>query len=299
MKFIQIGYSHPRNEEAFIRGCLLFNIEYQKVNNESQITGSPDLIWAVCAWIDPNQFPNSKILFGPQFFVFPSKDGPLATCKIPNIEKRCVYTSLSEWVVTIHNVFAPNPAIPYISLPFGVNTDVLKPNPSIQKKEYVLVYWKHRHTQDLQLVTDLLKNNNIDYKIIKYGSYDGNQYHNMLQEVKLCIWVGGHESQGFAFQEALSIGVPLLVYDVSTMKQEVNNNQFNYLNYSIPLTATTASYWDPMCGEKTIHPHEIDGLLKKMLGSLDSYRPREFIERELSDKVCFKRLLDQFGIKHI
>jgi len=33
-----------------------------------------------------------------------------------------------------------------------------------------------------------------------------------------------------------------------------------------------------------------------MMAGLDKYRPREFVERELSDKVCFKRMLDRFGL---
>jgi hypothetical protein len=51
-----------------------------------------------------------------------------------------------------------------------------------------------------------------------------------------------------------------------------------------------------MCGEKTSDPCELDGLLKKMLGNLVIYRPREFVERELSDKVCFNRLLKAFNL---
>ena len=86
MKFIQVGDSHIRNEESFIRGCLLFNIEYQKVNDICEVNGyCPDLIWAVTTWIDPNTFPKSRFLFGPQFFVFPNKNGPLVICESPGI----------------------------------------------------------------------------------------------------------------------------------------------------------------------------------------------------------------------
>ena len=298
MKFIQVGASHPRNEEAFIRGCILFNIEYQKVYDASQITCTPDLIWSISTWIDPARFPDSKFLFGPQFFVFPSKDGPLATCQTPGIESRCFYNCLSDWNIKIHNVFSPNPSIPYICLPFGLDTERLVPTTLIQKKHNILVYWKQRHANDLQIVLDILKDNNFTYQVIKYGHYDNNDYHRLLQESKLCIWLGCHESQGFAFQEALSLDVPLLVYNVDDMKEEVNdNNHSAYSAYTIPLPASAASYWDPMCGEKTTNPSELYGLLKKMLANLDMYKPREFVERELSDKACFTRLLDTFNLK--
>jgi len=298
MKFVQVGDSHPRNEESFVRGCLLFNIEYQKVDSADQLDRTPDLIWSISTWIDPALFPDSKFLFGPQFFIFPSKDGPLASCTTPNIASRCFYNCLSDWNIKIHNIFAPNPTIPYICLPFGIDKDNLKPNISIPKKDTILVYWKQRNIQDLQRILYILTSNDLAYTLVKYGNYDSKEYHRLLQESNLCIWLGRHESQGFAFQEALSLDVPLLVYDVVDMKQEINQyNQSEYANYNIALPASAASYWDSRCGEKTTDPNKLDGLLNKMLNNLNTYRPREFIENELSDKVCFKRLLDAFNFK--
>ena len=298
MKFVQVGHSHPRNEEAFIRGCRLFAIEYQKVDSPSQITGSPNLIWSTGVWIDPTLFPDSKFLFGPQFFVFPSSDGPLATSDAPGIASRCFYNCLSDWNLKIHQTFLGSPKVPYICLPFGVDTGLLKPDPPVKKTDTIMVYYKQRHSNDLQNVLTILKYNNLNYKLIAYGSYNLNDYHRSLQETKLCIWIGRHESQGFAFQEALSMGVPLLVYDVSDMKQEVNHhNQSEYANYSIPLAASAASSWDSRCGQKTTNIDEIDGLLKTMLSSLETYRPREFVEETLSDKACFTRLLEAFQFK--
>jgi glycosyltransferase involved in cell wall biosynthesis len=150
----------------------------------------------------------------------------------------------------------------------------------------------------MQHVVDVLINNNLNFKVVKYGFYKSEEYHKLLLESKLCIWLGRHESQGFAFQEALSFNVPLLVYDVLDMKEEVNDHNISeYVSYNrISLPATAAAFWDPICGEKTTNPKDIDPLLKKMIGGLDKYRPREFVERELSDKVCFKRLLDRFGL---
>jgi glycosyltransferase involved in cell wall biosynthesis len=294
MKFVQLGHSHFKNEEAFIRGCLLFNIEYEKVNNITDISGSPDLIWSISTWFDPSKFPDSKIMFGPQFFIFPSEEGPLAKYSGPAVS-RCVYNCLSDWNLKIHQDFTANPAIPYVCLPFGIDTSHIRPDKLI-KKNYILVYWKQRALEDLDTVLESLKANNMDYKLIKYGSYDNKDFYTMLQECRLCIWIGRHESQGFAFQEALAMDVPLLVYDVISMKQEINSRGLSeYVGHTNDLLATAASYWDSRCGEKTTNPNEINALLKKMLLNLDSYRPREFIEDTLSDLVCFSRLLKVFG----
>jgi len=297
MRFVQVGHSHKMNEEAFIRGCILFGIEYEKVDTVSDISGQPDLIWAPGFWIDPTLFPNTKFMFGPQFFVFPTKDGPLAIYNKESVADRCLYNCLSEWNLCIHSAFLSNPVVPYACLPFGVNTESMKPNPKVQKKKYILIYWKLRDSINMQHVVDILIKNKLLFKVVKYGFYKSDEYHKLLLESKLCIWLGRHESQGFAFQEALSYNVPLLVYDVLDMKEEVNDHNVSvYASYDrISLPATSAAFWDPICGEKTTNPKDIDPLLKKMMGSLDKYRPREFVERELSDKVCFKRVLDRFG----
>lgn len=298
MKFIQVGLnSHIRNEESFKRGCLLFNIEYQKVNSINEINNPPDLIWSTATWIDPSNFPKTKFIFGPQFFVFPDKNGPLMTCQTPDLSSRCYYNCLSEWNFKIHQSFAESPKVPYIFLPFGIDTDTLKPDENIEKINDVLIYYKNRHKNHLDAVIHIVKELNLSYKIINYGSYNINDYHRILKESKVCIWVGCHESQGFAFQEALSIGIPLLVYDVLDMKDEVNKNNIScYLKYSRPLLASSASYWDSSCGEKTTDPGEIKGLLIKMLANLSYYRPRDFVIKELSDTVCFKRLLNAFNL---
>jgi hypothetical protein len=297
MRFVQLGHSHKMNEEAFIRGCILFGIEYEKVDIVSDISGQPDLIWAIGFWIDPTLFPTTKFMFGPQFFVFPTKDGPLAIYNKESVADRCLYNCLSEWNLRIHNAFLSKPVVPYACLPFGVDTESMKPNPKVQKKEHILIYWKLRDSANMQHVVDVLINNKLNFKVVKYGFYKSEEYHKLLLESKLCIWLGRHESQGFAFQEALSFNVPLLVYDVLDMKEEVNDHNISeYVSYNrISLPATAAAFWDPICGEKTTNPKDIDPLLKKMMAGLDKYRPREFVERELSDKVCFKRMLDRFG----
>jgi len=299
MRFVQLGDSHKMNEEAFMRGCILFGIKYEKVHTISEITCDPDLIWSTASWIDPTIFPKSKFMFGPQFFVFPSRDTELATYK-GNITDICIYNCISEWNLHIHNAFLPNPVVPYACLPFGIDTESMKPNPNIRKKDYILIYWKLRDSANMQHVIDVLIKNKLNFKVVKYGFYTTEEYHKLLLESKLCIWLGRHESQGFAFQEALSYNVPLLVYDVLDMKEEVNDHNISvYASYhGISLSATSAAFWDTTCGEKTTRPTDIEPLLKKMMSSLENYRPRDFIERELSDKVCFKRLLDRFGFTY-
>ena len=68
-------------------------------------------------------------------------------------------------------------------------------------------------------------------------------YVECLKNAKYGIWVGRHESQGFALQEALSCDVPLLVWGVTNM-----NQQHNWKGCP-DVPGTTIPFWDNRCGE--------------------------------------------------
>ena len=121
----------------------------------------------------------------------------------------------------------------------------------------------------------------------KYGE---NEYLNHLQDSKYGIWLGAHESQGFALQEALSCNVPLLVWSVTNMNQE-----YGYNYEDIP--ATTIPYWDDRCGESFTDQGQFEEMYLLFLSKLDIYKPRDFILENLSMDKCEEKLINQ--IKNI
>ena len=296
MKFIQVGYSHSRNEEAFVRGCLLFNIEYQKVDSVFQITGQPEVIWSPSTWINPDSYPNSKFIFGPQFWVLPDPNHPFFTQSKPEHASRCVFTCLSPWIKELYNEILDlsKSNIPFLPLPFGLD---IQP----YKKEIIeydfLIYYKARHPSLLDFVVSTFHNSSLKYKIYRYGSYDRSEYIETLKKSCFVIWIGSHESQGFGFQECLATGTPVFVYDVKSLKDECSpNGEFNYTEYPQALHATTASYWDSRCGMKVYSNQEFIEKLPEFVSKLMSFNPSEYIQETLSDKVCFQRFLDALRI---
>jgi hypothetical protein len=254
-------------------------IEYEKVSHESQIQGTPDLIWAPCKWVKPM----CKMMYGPGFFVFPTPDCELATVAAPN----CVYNCLSPWVQAAYEEFLPSPKIPYGCFPMGVEMPPLSTKPRTK----VLVYFKHRHPDDLAWVDALLRRRGVAYTLIQYGHYRSEDYGALLDESQFMVVVDGHEAQGFALEEAMARNVPLLVYDVTTMKQEYMG-KFQYMGYTETLSASSVPYWDARCGERTTDPNELEAALTVLQSRLETYRPREFIAETLSDEVSFQRILD-------
>jgi len=106
-----------------------------------------------------------------------------------------------------------------------------------------------------------------------------------LQNSKFGIWLGRHESQGFALEEALSCNVPLLVWNVTSMNQEYG------LNYP-DIKATTIPYWDERCGEYFYDFEELDNTFNLFISKLDTYKPREYVLENLSVEVCQEKFID-------
>lgn len=297
MKFLQVGGSHPRNSEFMRRACNKYNIEYSEVGSPGFSDNGYDIIWSPGTWINPDLYPKSKFIFGPQFWVLPDPNHPFFTQSKPEHASRCIFTCLSPWIVDLYSeiVDISKSNIPFLPLPFGLDIERIKKGII----EYdCLVYYKARHPSLLNFIELVVYNLSLKYKIYKYGSYDRSEYIQTLGKSRFVIWLGSHESQGFGFQECLATETPIFVYDVKSLKDECcTNGQFNYREYNKELNATTASYWDSRCGMKVYSNEEFIEKLPEFISKLDSFRPSDYIKETLSDEVCFKRFLDAINIK--
>ena len=178
-----------------------------------------------------------------------------------------------------------------VSCPFGVDTTVFNETKSMKNRERIFIYYKSRHPEELAFMEKLLISNGILYKVFNYNTrYDENEYLDYLKESKFGIWLGRHESQGFALEEALSCNVPLLVWNVKSMNQEYGQRYPD-------VPATAIPYWDDRCGEYFYDMNDIQEKLQKFFNNIQIYRPREFIIEKLSMNVCenkFVNTLQQF-----
>jgi len=239
-----------------------------------------DVVMSPCDPINVNNYPNVKFIFGPHFSVFPEN----ALNQIKG--SKTAYNLLSQWVIDIWKSFPVCDNLNLVALPFGVDTDKFINNKSIGERNQIMVYFKNRKPSDLDLIIHFLKNKNLNYSIFSYDKkYVENDYIQYLQNSKFCIWIDAHESQGFALQEALSCDVPLLVWNISSMKQEYGQN-YGYLK------ATTTPYWDNKCGELFYNINEIEIVYNKFIENIENYKPREFILENLSTDICENRFIE-------
>jgi len=292
------GFPHHKNYEAIQRMCNTHNIEFEVSSNLNRLVENNYNILLTCFdFIDPEIIPeNIKIIYGPQFFILPS--GPIVNKLNDKYKDRCVFNCLSNWIKELYLECVTDFIVPIIPLPFSVNTNQFK-QLEHQTKEYdCLLYIKRRSNDLINFTLSLLNQKGLVYKIFRYGSYNEQEYINALQKSKFMISLDAHESQGFALEEAMSSGIPLLVMDATSMYDETDNGitaTYDYLKPKL-LRATSVPYWSDECGIKIEKKEELHQALDNMLVNYKKFTPRDYIIRTLSDEVCMKRILDYFKL---
>jgi hypothetical protein len=244
------------------------------------------------------KYRNKLIILGPHFSVFPNDYIKNINY---NINKNIIYNLLSDWVInewkkTINN-------LPLVSLPFPVDVDLFKPDNDIiyNNKKKIMIYIKQRKEEDYLYIIKYLENlydkNNI--KIFNYDDkYNEVDFIETLKDTKFCIWIGRHESQGFALEETLALNVPILVFNVKNMGQEKGfENNYEYLQ----INATTIPYWNEYCGEYFTDLNEFENIFQIFIKNIINgyYKPREFIINNLSPTSIFKKYWEPIIKKYI
>jgi glycosyltransferase involved in cell wall biosynthesis len=132
----------------------------------------------------------------------------------------------------------------------------------------------------------------INCSLFVYNNYKDIDFKNALQDTKFVIWVGRHETQGFALQETLASNVPVLLWDVKSMYEEYENAwcYAPYKSTGFPLYATAAPVWSDECGIKIYDASELESAYNEMNARLDSFTPRKYIEEKNSLNVAFENL---------
>ena len=276
---------HPKNNE----GMELMN-SVQPVNNWN---GENDGV-ILCSIIDINIVNNyDNVICGPHVDFLEA----LTFFKNYNENKPLIYNVLSKWQKKLFELYAPNKKVKYVCLPFPVNVDKFVPT---KKTNRFFIYYKHVHSSRLNTIIELIKEKKLDevneYKIFTYGSYNENDYLSYISSCKFGIWVGSHESQGFALEEALSCDCPLFVCDVNSLKDEcVNDSNYCWEKLVGDYPATSATYFDETCGKICEYgSHELHSNFDEFIRDIESYKPREYILNNLTNKKCLQMINDEF-----
>lgn len=212
------------------------------------------------------------IIAGPNLFIEP-EEIPVAL-----VLPRTIYLQPSENIKKIWIAKGYNKS-PTEIWPAGIDTLSFKP--ITKKRERVLVYFKQREQKELDYVTNSLKNLNLDYDIIKYGSYNEKQYKDKVNESRYIIWLGCFESQGVALEEALALNIPILVINKESQSEWYRES-------------TSAPYFDEKCGIRIRGFESLSEGITIMERQWKDFNPRKYIEENLGLAKQARDMLNLF-----
>jgi hypothetical protein len=193
-----------------------------------------------------------------------------------------------------HSIWASNVYRPYFGSrceiwPVGIDTDKwvqsLSSNKTVDFLIYDKIHWNYdRLTEELLTpIRTALKLKGLSFQEIRYGSYGPQDYLAALKRCRAMIFLCEHESQGIAYQECLSSGVPVLAWEQG---QYLDPARFSWGAVEIP--AASVPYWDERCGLKFTgaadFPSKLDEFLDKQAGQ--ELFPREYILENLTLEKC-------------
>lgn len=146
-----------------------------------------------------------------------------------------------------------------------------------------LIYFKRRDVSELSAVKKFLLGRGLSYQMVEYGGYDEVGFRNLVNQAKFCFLINGTESQGIAVQEIMSMGVPIITWD---LKEWLDQGEA----YRVP--ATSVPFWDERCGERFYSIDKLEETFDNFYAMINDYDPKAYIKDNLSFEMSVKTLLD-------
>ena len=177
----------------------------------------------------------------------------------------------------------------------GIDVKWWSPDPSREKTHDVLVYDKVSWDRDrwqrelLEPVATALRARGLRTISYRYGEYSPDEFRDALRGARAMLFLSPHESQGFAYLEALSTGVPVLAWDPGIW---MDPNRFSWGVENAP--ATSVPFFDERCGLRFSSASELGSALDALLDGLEAnaFRPRDLVLESLTLETSATHFLE-------
>jgi glycosyltransferase involved in cell wall biosynthesis len=176
----------------------------------------------------------------------------------------------------------------------GIDTATWAPRMQTKTADFLIydkIRWDRETTGDILLsrVREELGRRRLTWTELRYGSYDERDFRARLDSSRAMIFLCEHESQGLAYQECLSSGVPILAWDQGRC---LDPNRFHWGQPDIP--ASSVPFFDDRCGRRFQGPNDFATALDDFQERLRSgtYSPRTFVLDQLTLEKCSAAYLD-------
>ena len=174
--------------------------------------------------------------------------------------------------------------------PVGIDTEDWKPDPAAPKDIDFLIYNKVRWEPDQRessLVGQIrheLGRRNLKFVELRYGHYQPDELRNALRRARAMVFLCEHETQGIAYQQALSAGVPLLAWDHGG--EWLDPSYYPERIHFGPVSSVP--YWDERCGVRFAAAEAFPSALERLeeLQHRGTLEPRAFVLENLTLERC-------------
>jgi glycosyltransferase involved in cell wall biosynthesis len=258
--------------------------DYRYIKNHPSepacIIGRPHVLDKI-AWQNP-------ILFGAAIHSHPLADPDL-------LKRRPVRKVLvpGEWMRKMCESYYGDAVI---SWPVGIDTTLWKLRLPIETTHDILLYdkvrWEHdSYNEELLIpIRQELQRRKLTFLEIRYGCYEENHFRECLKQCRAMIFLCEHETQGIAYQQALSCGVPILAWDRGGYWQDP---EF-YPDRVKFGPVTSVPYWDDRCGVKFGSAEEFSERLNLFMERLqqNDFFPRDYILENLTLEKCARQYVE-------
>ncbi|OAF05318.1 glycosyltransferase [Bradyrhizobium centrolobii] len=198
-----------------------------------------------------------------------------------------------EWYADMYRSYWPDTE----AWPVGIDTDLWAPSHAQDKTIDVLLYdkvhWdRERHVTELiEPVRARLLKEGRSFTELRYGSYKEEDFQAALARSRSMIFLCQNESQGIAYQQALSCGVPVFAWDPGGPWRDPD-----YFPHRVRFEpVSSVPYWDERCGLKFVDRAGFDERWPDFWGgcTAEAFDPRGYV---LDNLTLEQRALQYYEI---
>ncbi|MBU0861736.1 MAG: hypothetical protein KKI16_07135 [Alphaproteobacteria bacterium] len=263
-----------------------------RVNDFSYARRNPDMPIGLSGYgsvYDRVNLPNPA-MFGPGYV--PAPKPALEVVQQCNLK---IVTLPSEWPCKIWRPTLGDRVHPMF---VAIDTDAWPDLGAASKDIDVLIYDKFRWDREAR-VADILTPlqahfgaRGLSSTVLRYGHHHARQFRAALTRARCMVFLCEHETQGLAYQEALSSGVPILAWDEGELVDP-------YERKIAPpgLKVSSVPYFDARCG-MTFQKADLITAFDRFWGAVPDFAPRDYVLDELSLDAGASRFLSLLGRVH-
>jgi len=264
-----LGVSYRINDFRYIR---------RHADDLACIVGKPHVLLER-EWRNP-------VLFGAAVFSHPS-DCPAL------FEQRPVRRVLvpGPWM---QRMFEPYYGDRVTAWPVGIDTDEWSPmgrEKSVDILLYDKVRWEHERFEDdlIEPLRTSLRRRGCSISEIRYGHYKPQDLRDALSRCRAAVFLCEHETQGLAYQQMLSSGVPIFAWDRGGVWRDPA-----YYPRFVEGPVTSVPYWDERCGHTFIDAAQFEVRFDEFWAAAraGAFQPRSYVLDNLTLERCARAYLD-------